>query len=191
VDTGAIGYTFINKALVPAIYDALCLDPWPLAKPKRIRGFNRVVRKKPITYTIYPTLQLDGYTELTLLILITDLGSYSAILGKPWMKKAGYLLDIRNDSIVWLDKLVSTPKLEVRKRPIELPTYTIPFIPKPTPSSIEVVPISSPPLKSFPTRSLKEPPKLLYRPKPEKEDTPFDMYSIRVYAFGLLARRAK
>ncbi len=100
VDTGATGYTFINKALVPVIYNALGLDPLLLAKPKRIRGFDGVVRKKPIIHAIYPTLQLDGYTESTLLMLITDLGSYSAILGKPWMKKAGCLLDIRNDSII-------------------------------------------------------------------------------------------
>ena len=73
----------------------------------------------------------------------------------------------------------------------KLPTYTIPFIPKPTPSSIEIVPISSPPLNSFSTRSLKEPPKLLRRPKSKKEDTPFNIYSIRVYTFRLLARRAK
>jgi len=74
---------------------------------------------------------------------------------------------------------------------MKLPTYTISFIPKPTPNSIEIVPINSPPLKSFLTRSLKEPPKLLRRPKPEKEDTPFDIYSVRVYTFRLLARRVK
>jgi len=34
-------------------------------------------------YTIYLTLQLDDYIELTLLILITDLDSYLAILEKP------------------------------------------------------------------------------------------------------------
>jgi len=52
-------------------------------KLKRIRGFNRVVRKKSIIYTIYLTLQLDGYTKLTLLILVIDLDSYLAILEKP------------------------------------------------------------------------------------------------------------
>jgi len=79
----------------------------------------------------------------------------------------------------------------VRKRLTKLSTYTIPFTPKPTPSSIEVVPINNPPLKSFSTYSLKEPLKLLRRPKPKKENTSFDIYSIRVETFRLLARRAK
>jgi len=81
--------------------------------------------------------------------------------------------------------------LEVRKRLIELPTYTIPFILKPTLSSIEIVPNSNLPLKSFSTRSLKEPLKLLRYPKPKKEDTPFDIYSIRVYTSRLIAKRVK
>ena len=206
VDTGATGYAFINKALVPVICNTLSLDPLPLAKPKRIRGFDGVVRKRPITHAIYPTLQLDGYSELTLLMLITDLGSYSAILGKPWMKKAGCLLDMRNDSIIWPDKLASMPKLEVRRRPTELAVPTIPAKttgrywnpsvgsyrqPLSTTSPIETVPSSNQYLKPSPTHTPKGPPKLLRRPTPEKEDAPFDIYSIRAQAFGLLAKRAK
>jgi len=78
-----------------------------------------------------------------------------------------------------------------RKRLIELLTYTIPFTSKSILSSIEFIPNSNLPLKSFSTRSLKEPLKLLRRPKLKKEDTPFDIYSIRVYTFRLLAKRAK
>ncbi len=97
------------------------------------------------------------------------------------MKKAGCLLDIRNDSIIWPDKLASTPKLEVSRRLTEVAAYTIPFTLKSTLS----------PIKPSIIYILKALPKLLHRPTPEKEDAPFNIYSIRVYAFRLLAKRAK
>ena len=55
----------------------------PLSKPKSIRGYDRKLANKLITYIIYLGLRINDYQESTILIFITSLGQYSAILGKP------------------------------------------------------------------------------------------------------------
>ena len=72
IDTGAIGYAFIDELTAYTICEQLSLSPVPLTKPKPIRGFDgRIV--KPITYAIYPHLIVQDHHELTALILITTL----------------------------------------------------------------------------------------------------------------------
>ena len=83
LNTSAIGYSFINEKTAYIIYNILGLDPLPLINPRPLRGFNRKLTKRPITYTIYPTLIVKNHSELIYPILITTLGQYNIILGKP------------------------------------------------------------------------------------------------------------
>ena len=83
IDTNTIEYAFINRSLITRIYKLLGIEPIPLIKSKRVRGYDKQIAKRPITMALYPNLVLPGHTELTTLILITNLSQYAAILDKP------------------------------------------------------------------------------------------------------------
>ena len=83
VNTGATGYAFIDRSLVPSICERLNIEPIPLFKPKRVRGFDEQISPRPLTHCIHPNLILQGHKELTAPLFITDLGPHAAILGKP------------------------------------------------------------------------------------------------------------
>lgn len=83
VDTGATGYAFVDRRLMYETCSILGIDPIKLAKPRLIRGYDGQSCKKLITYALYPNLILSGHKELTVPILITDLGHHAVILGKP------------------------------------------------------------------------------------------------------------
>ena len=96
LDTGATGYSFIDPAMARRICDKLVMEPIQLSKPKAIRGFDG--KQAPsVTYAIYPTMTVKDHRETTTPMLITKLGQHQIILGKPWMKKHGAVLDMRND----------------------------------------------------------------------------------------------
>jgi len=54
----------------------------PLSKPIQLKGYNRAVAERPVTYVIYSKLLLTDYSEFILPIIIADLGRNAAILGK-------------------------------------------------------------------------------------------------------------
>ena len=83
VDTGATGYSFVNERMIKAICNAIGVSPIPLSKPKKVRGYNGQISKTLITYIILLGLELNSYKELTVPMLITDLGQHDVILSKP------------------------------------------------------------------------------------------------------------
>ena len=44
-------------------------------------------------------MNIQNHTETTTPMLITKLGQHLIILGKPWMKKHGAILDIKNNRL--------------------------------------------------------------------------------------------
>ena len=96
LDTEAIGYSFVDPAMARRVCDELGIEPIRLSKPKAIRGFNG--KQAPsVTHVIYPTMTVQDHRETTTPMLITKLGQHQIILGKPWMKKHGVILDMRNN----------------------------------------------------------------------------------------------
>ena len=170
VDTGATGYAFIDRSLVSEICELLEINPIRLAKPKKLRGYDGQIAKKPITEALYPNLVLPGHKELTAPMLITDLGQHAAILGKPWMNRFGVLLDMSNDTIIFPNQLPKTN-------------------PKPI---LSINPESKSPLETRVVEpSTSKAPKILPRLKPPQEDEQYTIHSVGAEAFGLLARGAR
>ena len=98
LDTRATGYSFVDPSMARCVCDKLHIEPVRLSKPKAFRGFDG----KPapnVTHAIYPTMTILDYKETTTPMLITKLGQHQIILGKPWIKKHGVILDMQND---WL-----------------------------------------------------------------------------------------
>ena len=71
-----------------------------LAKPKPLKSFNGKPAR-PITHAIYPTLTVQGHSELLAPMLVTSLGQHPIILGKPWMRKHGVILDMSCDKLTF------------------------------------------------------------------------------------------
>ena len=100
LDTGATGYSFVDPSMARRVCDKLHIEPVRLSKPKALRGFDG----KPalnVTHAIYPTMTILDHKETTTPMLITKLGQHQIILGKPWMKKHGAVLDMRNDRLAF------------------------------------------------------------------------------------------
>ena len=98
LDTGATGYSFIDPAMARRVCNELEIEPIQLSKPKAIRGFNGK-RAPDVTHAIYPTMTVQDHRETVTPMLITKLGQHQIILGKPWMRKHGVILDMRNDQL--------------------------------------------------------------------------------------------
>ena len=99
-DTCATGYGFIDEEFAETVCQVLEIEPQRLIKPKQIQGFDGRAAK-PITHAIYPTLTVGTHTESLAPLLITKLGNHPMILGRPWMKKHGVIIDITNDSLAF------------------------------------------------------------------------------------------
>ena len=100
LDTGATGVAFIDKAMARHVCNMLKISFLPLAKPKPLKGFDGKPAR-PITHTIYPTLTVQGHFELLAPMLVTSLGQHPIILGKPWMRKHGVILDMSCDKLTF------------------------------------------------------------------------------------------
>ena len=100
LDTGATGYSFVDSAMAQRICNDLLIEPIRLSKPKAIRGFDG--KQAPsVTHAIYPIMTVKNHRETTTPMLITKLGQHQIIFGKPWMKKHGAVLDMRNDQLTF------------------------------------------------------------------------------------------
>ena len=99
-DTCATGYGFIDEEFAETVCQNLEIEPQRLIKPKEIQGFDGRAAK-PITHAIYPTLTVGTHTENLAPLLITKLGNHPMILGRPWMKKHGVIIDMTNDSLAF------------------------------------------------------------------------------------------
>ena len=101
-DTCATGYGFIEEEFAETVCQVLEIELQRLIKPKQIQGFDGRA-DKPITHAIYPTPTVGTYTESLTPLLIIKLGNHPMILGRPWMKKHGIIIDMTNNSLAfWL-----------------------------------------------------------------------------------------
>ena len=100
LDTGATSIAFIDLAIARHVCDVLQISFIQLAKPKPIREFNGKPAS-PITHAIYPTLTVQDHTKLLALFLVTKLGQHLLILGKPWIRKHGVILDMSYDKLTF------------------------------------------------------------------------------------------
>jgi len=84
VDTGASGFSFIDRFIAYKICDFLGIQPITMPKPKTLREYDGIIAKREITQMIFPSLSLkqNNHKEPSLPIFIADLGDYRAILGK-------------------------------------------------------------------------------------------------------------
>jgi len=105
VDSGSAVYTLVHTKLADQICQELGIQSIRLAKEKLIRGYDGKLARKVITHKILPNLTVESHKELTVSMLIADIGHHDAILGKLWMNKNGILLDMRNDVIVFSNQL--------------------------------------------------------------------------------------
>ena len=83
LDTGATGIAFIDETMARHVCDVLKISFLPLAKSKPLKGFDGKPARRPITHAIYPTLTVQGHSELLAPMLVTSLGQHPIILGKP------------------------------------------------------------------------------------------------------------
>ena len=80
------------------ICDNLMIKPIRLSKPKAICGFDG--KQAPnVTHAIYPTMTVKKHREMTTPMLITKLSQHQIILGRPWMKKHGVILNMQNNQL--------------------------------------------------------------------------------------------
>ena len=98
IDTGATGYSFINSSIVQSVCETLKISPLKLSKPKRLKTFEGK-EVTSVTHTIHPTLTVQGHSESLCPMFIADIGNYSIILGTPWMKKHGVVIDVSEERL--------------------------------------------------------------------------------------------
>ena len=100
LDTGATGHAFIDETTAREVCEKLQISLQRLTRPKPVKGFDGK-RGKDITHAIYPTLTVQDHMETVAPLLITKLGQHKMILGKPWMRKHGVIIDMATDQIVF------------------------------------------------------------------------------------------
>ncbi len=69
-------------------------------KPKLLKGFDGRPGQA-ITHAIYPTMTVHEHVETVTPMLVTSLGNYPIILGKPWINKHYVMLDMTEDKVVF------------------------------------------------------------------------------------------
>ena len=100
VDSGASVHTLIHEKHVPRICQLLQIQPINLPKPRLVQTFEGL-QAQPITQAIYPNMRVKEHAELSAPMLITNLGHHDMILGQPWMKEHGVLVDAANEDIIF------------------------------------------------------------------------------------------
>ena len=103
LDTGTTGYSFINSSMAYCVCDKLHIEPTRLSKLKAMWSFDGK-QAFNVIHIIYPTMTVQDHRKSTTPMLITKLDQHPIILKKPWMKKHGVILDMRNDQLIfWPD----------------------------------------------------------------------------------------
>ena len=170
MNIGVTNYVFIDRNLVSEIYELLEINLIRLTKPKKFRDYNNQIAKKSIIEIFYPNLVLPDYKKLIAPILITDLEQHAAILNKLWINRFEILLDINNDTIIFLNQLFKTnPKLILSINPESKSFFETRIV------------------ELFTSKT----PKILFRLKLPQKDEQYIIYNIGIKAFGLLAREAR
>ena len=100
VDTGVIGFAFIDEKTAQLVCEKLRINFVILPWFKHVNGFDgRLV--KSIIHVIYLTLTVQNHSELFIFMFITKIGAHSLILGKSWMNTHGVVLDMQVDKIIF------------------------------------------------------------------------------------------
>ena len=109
IDTGALGYAFIDIHLAQQLMELFNIATVPLSKPKPIRAYDGVYRP-PITDKLYLTLTIRKKTVCSAPFLITTLRAYSIIIGYPWMKAVTAFIDCAAGRVRYLPDRYTWPK---------------------------------------------------------------------------------
>ncbi len=86
--------------MAETVCQVLEIEPQRLIKLKQIQEFDGSTANL-IIHTSYFTLTIDTHTKSLTPLLITKLGNYLMILGRPWIKKYGVIIDMTNDSLAF------------------------------------------------------------------------------------------
>ncbi len=74
-----------------------------LVKEKLIWNYDKKLVRKTITHKILFNFMIESHQKLTMSMLIVDIKHYKVILSKFWMNKNEILLNIKHDTIVFLN----------------------------------------------------------------------------------------
>ena len=149
----------------------------PLAKPRLLRSYDRQLAGRPITHAIYPSLDIEGHTEVTVPMLITRLGNHKVILGKPWMNTNGILLDMSQDKLIFPRDQQPLANSKDHEDALPKTAYVIPAK-RTTPVTILQRPLTARPPPQSLSREASAP-----LPKPSKKSVPLDIAPISAGAF--------
>jgi len=154
-----------------------------------VKDYNEVVAKRSITYAIHPKLVLKNHKELSVPLIITDLGHNAMLLDKQWMNRHKALLDFDNDSVLFgvnrtkLRERSLSPQGNIRRS-----ISNLIFLKKPISSADDIGSLPKLAPKSTSFRSL---PKILSKLKPNDEEQEFITRAIGAAAYHILAKNAK
>ena len=128
--TCATRYSFLDEKFAETVCQVLKIKPQCLIKPKQIQEFDGRATK-PITHAIYPILTVGTHTKSLASLLITKLGNHPIILGRPWIKNYGVIINMINDSLAfWLGQYthigaISSTTLSQLRLPTEIAVVRI------------------------------------------------------------------
>ena len=116
IDSGANGLAFIDTTLLTLLFPMFKPRFIALETPIEVKSYNGT-RGSAITHFVYLNLTVDYRQQSYLPFMITDLGSYSVILGRIWLAETRAKLDCFNRCLEW--PLERPPTLSLSKN-IEL-----------------------------------------------------------------------
>jgi len=105
IDSDFIIYTLIHIRLVNKVCEKLEIQSILLVKEKLIWDYDEKLARKTIIHKILFNLTIESYKKLTMSMLIIDIKHHEAILSEFWMNKNEILLNMRHDTIIFLDQL--------------------------------------------------------------------------------------
>ncbi len=105
IDSDFIIYTLIHIRLVNKVCEKLEIQSILLVKEKLIWDYDEKLARKTIIHKILFNLTIESYKKLTMSMLIINIKHHEAILSEFWMNKNEILLNMRHDTIIFLDQL--------------------------------------------------------------------------------------
>jgi len=105
INSDFIIYMLIHDKLVNKVCQKLEIQFILLAKKKLIQDYDEKLVRKTITHKILFNLMIESHKKLTMSMLIADIEHHEAILSKLWMNKNEMLLNMRHDTIIFLNQL--------------------------------------------------------------------------------------
>ena len=119
-------FTLLNTKCVNKITEFLNTPMETLDRPILLKGYNRQMGT-PITSILQTHFQVNGRQQYNMPFLITNLGTYNAILSHKWLAYLNLQLDIWNRWLIQPNDLPPTPML-VKETTINIRTLQRPTI---------------------------------------------------------------